>query len=118
MRVLVIEKDNIIRQSLSYFMRGHKDWEVFNACSKRDGVSLFQNIPFDIVLCGDSLPDGNSLELLREWLIQNPKLIAILMTVRKDDLMEQEAKKAGIKGCLEKPFNLKQLEEIIFPQSP
>jgi response regulator of citrate/malate metabolism len=35
------------------------------------------------------------------------------MTVRKDDLLEQEAAKAGIKGYLEKPFDLKRLEEVM-----
>ena len=76
-------------------------------------MSLFETTPFDIVLCGDSLPDGNGLEMLREWVNQNPKLISILMTVHGDELMKQEAMRAGIRGYLEKPFDLNQLEEAI-----
>jgi len=113
MKVLIIEKDKTVRQSLSYFMERYKNCEVSLAGSKREGSFLFQNIPFDIVLCGDRLPDGNSLEMLKEWMTQNPKLISILMTVRKDDLLEQEATKAGIKGYLEKPFDLERLEEAM-----
>ena len=44
---------------------------------------------------------------------QNPNLISILMTVHGDDLLRQEAIKAGIHGYLEKPFDLKQLEEAM-----
>jgi len=113
MKVLIIEQENTVRQSLSYFMERDKNCEVFLAGSKKEGIFLFQNNPFDIVLCGDRLPDGNGLEMLGEWVNQNPKLISILMTVHGDELMKQEAMRAGIRGYLEKPFDLKQLEEAI-----
>ncbi len=113
MKVLIIEKDKIVRQSLSYFIERYKNCEVFLAGSKKEGLSLFETMPFDIVLCGDRLPDGNALEMLREWVSQNPKLISILMTVQSDERLKQEALKAGIQGYLIKPFDLKQLEEAI-----
>ena len=113
MKVLIIEKDNTVRQSLSYFIGHYKNSEVFLAGSKKDGISLFQTIPFDIVLCGDCLPDGSGLEILREWISQNPKLVSILMTVQNDERLRQEALRAGVKGYLVKPFDLKQLEEAI-----
>jgi two-component system response regulator AtoC len=113
MKVLIIEKDKTVRQSLSYFMERYKNCEIFLAGSKKDGISLFQTIPFDVVLCGDRLPDGSGLEILREWVRQNPKLVSILMTVQSDERLRQEALKAGVKGYLVKPFDLKQLEEAI-----
>ena len=113
MKVLIIEKDKTVRQSLSYFVEHYRNCEVFLASSKKEGTSLFETIPFDIVLCGDRLPDGSGLEMLREWVNRNPKLISILMTVHGDELLKQEAMKAGIRGYLEKPFDLKQLEEMI-----
>ena len=113
MKVLIIEKDKTVRQSLSYFMERHRNCEVFLAGSKREGISLFQTIPFDIVLCGDRLPDGNSLDMLSEWVKLNPKLVSILMTVQGDERLRQEALKAGIQGYLVKPFDLKQLEEAM-----
>jgi DNA-binding NtrC family response regulator len=113
MKVLIIEKDKTVRQSLSYFMERHRNCEVFLAGSKKEGISLFETIPIDIVLCGDHLPDGNGLDMLSGWMRQNPKLISILMTVHGDELSKQEAMKAGIRGYLEKPFDLKQLEEAM-----
>jgi DNA-binding NtrC family response regulator len=113
MKVLIIEKDNTVRQSLSYFMERYKNCEVFLAGSKKEGISLFETTPFDIVLCGDHLPDGNGLDMLSGWLRRNPNLISVLMTVHGDELSKQEAIKAGVRGYLEKPFDLKQLEEAI-----
>jgi DNA-binding response OmpR family regulator len=113
MKVLIIEKDKTVRQSLSYFMERHKNCEVFLAGSKKEGISLFETTPFDIVLCGDRLPDGNGLDMLSGWVKQNPKLISILMTVQSDERLRQDALKTGIQGYLVKPFDLKQLEEAI-----
>jgi DNA-binding NtrC family response regulator len=113
MKVLIVEKDKTVRQSLSYFMERHRDCEVFLAGSKKEGISLFETTPFDIVLCGDRLPDGNGLDMLSGWMRKNPNLISILMTVHGDELSKQEAMKAGIRGYLEKPFDLKQLEEAM-----
>ena len=113
MKVLIIEKDKTVRQALSYFIERYKNCEVFLAGSKREGISLFETMPFDIVLCGDRLPDGSGLEMLKEWVNLNPKLISVLMTVQGDERLKQEALKAGIRGYLEKPFDLKQLEEAM-----
>ncbi len=113
MKVLIIERDNTVRQSLSYFLERDKHCEVFLADSKKDGASLFETVPFDVVLCGDRLPDGGGLEMLREWTNQNPRLISILMTVRSDEKLKQEVSRAGIRRYLVKPFDLKQLEEAM-----
>ena len=113
MKILIVEKDKTVRQSLSYFIERYRNCEVFLAGSKKEGISLFATMPFDIVLCGDRLPDGNGLEILREWVTQNPKLVSVLMTVQGDEGLKQEALEAGIQGYLIKPFDLKQLEEAI-----
>ncbi len=113
MKVLIIEKDKTVRQSLSYFIERYKNCEIFLAGSISEGVFLFQTIPFDVVLCGDRLPDGSGIEMLKEWINRNPKLLSILMTVQNDERLRQEALKAGVKGYLVKPFDLKQLEEAI-----
>jgi len=113
MKVLIIEKDKTVRHSLSYFIERYRNCEVFLAGSKKEGTSLFESIPFDVVLCGDGLPDGNALDMLRAWAGQNPRLTSILMTVQSDESLRQEALKAGIQGYLVKPFDLKQLEEAI-----
>lgn len=117
MKVLIIELEKTLQQSLSNFIK-QKEMDVVVAHSAREGMSLFNKTPFDMVICGDRLPDGSGLQLLKEWMTQNPKLISILMTACNDDLLEQEATRAGIKGYLEKPFDLKQLEEIIIPSNP
>jgi two-component system, NtrC family, response regulator AtoC len=113
MKILIIEQEKTLKQSLSFFMQGQRNAEVFLAGSKKEGISLFQMSPFDLVLCGDRLPDGNGLEILKAFVQQNPKLISVLMTARSNPSLRQEALSAGIRGYLEKPFDLQQLEEVM-----
>jgi len=113
MKVLIIEQEKTLQQSLSYFMERYKNCEVFRACSIKKKVSLFQTVPFDVVLCRDRLPDGNGFEMLKELANQRPEVISILMTVRGDEQLRQEVLASGIRGYLEKPFELGQLEELM-----
>jgi DNA-binding NtrC family response regulator len=113
MKVLILEQEKTIRQSLRTLMEAYRCFEVFTAQSGNEGRTLFSTTPFDVILCGHRLPDGNGLELLKDFLRQNPKLISILMTAHGDDGLKQEAAKAGIRGYLEKPFDLRQLEEAM-----
>jgi DNA-binding NtrC family response regulator len=81
-------------------------------------MSLLGKVPFDMVLCENHLPDGNGFEMLKDLASRNPKLVSVLMTARSDELLKEEVEKAGIRGFLEKPFDLKELEEIIIPPNP
>ena len=113
MKVLIIEQEKTIQQSLLFFMERFNNCQVFSAGSAQEGVALFALNPFDIVLCGDHLPDGDGLEILKTLIQQNPNIISILMTAHGDELSKQDAIEVGITGYLEKPFDLQQLEEVI-----
>jgi two-component system, NtrC family, response regulator AtoC len=112
MKALIIEQEKIIAQSLSYFMEQNQ-FDVLLANSRQEGISQFKKNPCDLVLCGDRLPDGNGLDVLKEFLKENPRLVSILMTVRNEESLRQDAMEAGVRGYLVKPFDLKQLEEAL-----
>jgi DNA-binding NarL/FixJ family response regulator len=118
MKVLIIEQEKTFQQSLSYYLEHHRNFEVFLAHSKKEGISLLEKSPCDVVFCGDRLPDGDGLDTLKEMMKKNPQIISVLMTVRGDESLREEALKAGIRGYLEKPFDLKQLEEIMDANRP
>ncbi len=113
MKVLILEKDKIVAESLFHFMNHEKDIEVFLAFSKKEGDKLFKHVNFDIVICGDHLPDGDGLEILRQWLNQRPNLFCIFLTVKNDEKLKKEALDSGVKAYLVKPFDLKDLERAL-----
>ena len=113
MKVLIVEQEKTLQQSISYFLERYSQCEVFLAHSKREGLSLSQMIPFDTVLCGDRLPDGEGFELLQELMRRDPRMVPVLMSVRSDESLRERAMKAGIRSYLVKPFDLNQLEEAM-----
>jgi DNA-binding response OmpR family regulator len=113
MKVLIIEQEKTLLESLRNYLERQKNFEVSSAHSGREGLTLWQSYPFDLVLCSERLPDGNGLETLKALIQQKPGAVSILMTAVHDEILKQEAMKAGIRGYLEKPFNLQQLEEIM-----
>jgi DNA-binding NtrC family response regulator len=113
MKVLIVEQEKTLEQSLSYFLERYSQCEVFLARSKREGLSLIQTIPFDTVLCGDRLPDGDGVDMIEEMMKVNPKISCILMSVHHDEISKERAMRAGIRNYLIKPFELNQLEEAM-----
>jgi DNA-binding NtrC family response regulator len=113
MKVLIVEQEKTLEQSLFHILERYSRCEVFLAHSKQEGLSLFQTIPFDTVLCGDRLPDGDGLDMLEGMMKMNPKIICILMSVYHDEISKERAMRAGIQNYLIKPFDLSQLEEAM-----
>ena len=113
MKVLIIEQEKTLLQSLRNYLELQKKFEVSWAHSGKEGISLWQSNLFDMVLCSERLPDGNGLETLKFLIQQKPGAVSILMTAVHDEILKREAFKAGIGGYLEKPFNLQQLEEVM-----
>jgi two-component system response regulator CpxR len=113
MRVLIIEQEKTFLQSLRNFFEQQKNFEVSCAHSGKEGYFLWHSNPFDLVLCSERLPDADGLETLKKMAREKPGAVSILMTAIHDDRLRQEAYRAGIRGYLEKPFNLQQLEEAV-----
>ncbi|MDI6726754.1 MAG: response regulator [Smithellaceae bacterium] len=113
MRVLIVEQEDVLRQSLGVFMEKFQRHEVFMARSEKEGLSLCQEDTFDLALCGEPLADGDSISLLAAMKDRNPEIITVLMTVRNDEALAEKAILSGVNGYLVKPFDLRQLEAII-----
>lgn len=113
MKVLVIEQEKTFLQSLCNYLESQKKFEVSWSHSGREAISLWERGPYDIVICSERLPDGNGLEIMKTMIEKKPGALSILMTAVHDEMLKKEAFRAGIRGYLEKPFNLKQLEEVM-----
>jgi len=113
MKVLIVEQEKTFLHSLLNFLEQQKNFEVSWAHSGKEGLSLWQANPFDFVLCSERLPDGDGLETLKRMIQHKPGAVSILMTAVHDEKLKQKALQAGIRGYLEKPFDLKHLEEAM-----
>lgn len=118
MKVLIVEQEATLLQSLAIFMEKCAHYQVASANCKNDALFLLQANTFDLVLCADALPDGDGLEMLNRIKMGNPDIVSVLMTVKDDKTLARKALQSGINGYLVKPFDLKQLEALVGVGSP
>lgn len=111
-KILVVDDDRYTRTLIEQLMR--KSAEVHLAESGEVARQLFAAIDFNLVLMDQRLPQDKGLDLLREFRLQRPKLVAILITGFADVRDAVAAVREGLFDYLTKPFeDLEALEAVI-----
>jgi len=111
-KILVVDDDRYTRTLIEQLMR--KSAEVHLAESGEAARQLFAAIDFNLVLMDQRLPQDKGLDLLREFRLQRPKLVAILITGFADVRDAVAAVREGLFDYLSKPFeDLEALEAVI-----
>ena len=111
-KILVVDDDRYTRTLIEQLMR--KSAEVHLAESGEAARQLFAAIDFNLVLMDQRLPQDKGLDLLREFRLQRPKLVAILITGFADVRDAGAAVREGLFDSLTKPFeDLEALEAVI-----
>jgi DNA-binding NtrC family response regulator len=85
--------------------------EVIEAGSVRK--TLEREGEADLVLLDVRLPDGNGLEAAREILARRPQRPLLLMTAFATPELAAEAKRTGVRQCIEKPFDMDLVARIV-----
>jgi two-component system, NtrC family, response regulator AlgB len=112
-KLLVVDDDKNIRQSLTNFLTGCGH-EVSPAESSREALQLLASgTQFDLVLSDWRMAEMNGLELLRAIKEKYPDLIVILMTAYATIDNAVAAMKAGAYDYLTKPFSVDQIQHVV-----
>lgn len=111
-KILVVDDDRHTRTLLERLLATSASVRLAN-----DGAEarrLFAADDFHLVLMDQCLPDANGIDLLREFRVRRPRLVAILMTGFADVRDAVAAVRAGLFDYLPKPFeDLEALEAVI-----
>ena len=112
-KLLVVDDDKSIRQSLTNFLTGC-GYEVSTAESSHEALELLANgLEVDLVLSDWRMAEMNGLELLRAIKEKYPDLIVILMTAYGTIDNAVAAMKAGAYDYLTKPFSVDQIQHVV-----
>jgi PAS domain S-box-containing protein len=71
-RILAIDDDNSIRQSICHFLEDY-DYEVITAANGREGLELFEKRRPDLILLDLGMSETNGLEVLKRIKKANPE---------------------------------------------
>jgi CheY-like chemotaxis protein len=111
MKVLLIDDDEWIRDSLSLFLES-EGCSLVALETAEEGLAEIKNQSYDIIIADYRLPGMNGLEFLKRADGTNPdrKLIKILITAYGNDRVLSEVNKLGIHDFIAKPFSTKTIE--------
>jgi CheY-like chemotaxis protein len=111
MKILVADDDPIIRKLLCDVLTddGHKVSAVTNGAQ---AVKEAQREKFELFFSDVHMPVMNGLETLRIMRSVVPQLMVVMMDSYPDQLVKQ-AESEGALTCIHKPFDLKEIREVI-----
>ena len=111
-KVLVIDDETSIRESLEMFLR-EKGLEVILASSGYEGHKRFVESNPSLVILDIRLPDVSGLEILRKVVEHNLETKVIMITAYHDMETTIEAMRHGAFDYIHKPIDVDELEDAV-----
>jgi putative nucleotidyltransferase with HDIG domain len=109
--VLIVEDEEGPRNALVIILRPF--FHLLTAGSRQDALQALQEHPVDLMTLDIRLPDGSGLDVLRTARREFPGVEAVVITGYGSLKSSQDALQAGAAGYLLKPFNVKDLIELL-----
>lgn len=107
-RVLVVDDEDILAWSIDTELKA-LGAEVTRAANVREALERFPAAAPDLAITDLKLPDGNGLELLKKWRLDQPDMPVILITAHGAIDSAITALRLGAFDYLQKPFDMKAL---------
>ncbi|AYF45014.1 MULTISPECIES: response regulator transcription factor [Halobacteriovorax] len=107
-KILVVEDDNNLGDTLSEYLEdvGHQCKLAKNV---KDARYYFEQFGPNIILMDIGLPDGNGIELAKEFRKERRDFILLFLSALNDPQTKVEGFEAGGEDYITKPFALKEL---------
>ncbi len=112
-RLLIVEDEESLVTSLSEYLR-REGFDVETARTVSAAREAAAGV--ELVVLDWMLPDGQGIELLKEWRAGRPSLPGILLTARADVIDKVLALEAGARDYVTKPFHPRELAARIRAQ--
>ena len=108
-KILVIDDDDKGREFLNAFLT-YKGYQVYQASDAQKGLVMVDELGIDLVITDLMMPKLNGLEFIKKLKSVHPDVVTIVCSAYKTNEMTANLLKAGAFFCLDKPFNLEEIE--------
>lgn len=114
MKLLIVDDDPLVCQSLQLLLNKEKDLEVTNiAANGLEAIELCINEKPDIILMDIQMPIMNGIESTKKIKEQWPSVQIMMLTTFQDERNIRLALKAGAEGYLLKSSSIKNMAQQI-----
>ena len=109
MKILLIDDDEWIRDSLSLFFES-EGCQLLALETAEEALDAIKQQTYEIIITDYRLPGINGLEFLKQIQSKDLDAVMILITAYCDDEVISEAKRIGVQDIITKPFNSEDIE--------
>lgn len=111
MRILVVDDEAIIRHLLTDVLKDDQH-QVVAVENGKEAVEKVKEASFDLVFSDIHMPVLNGLETIKRIRSLDKKILIVMMD-SFPDLLSELAQEEGAITCMHKPFELKEIREIL-----
>jgi CheY-like chemotaxis protein len=111
-QVLIVD-DNPANRKLLYFALRRGDYEMHEAATAGELMTLTESISPDLALLDIELPDEDGLSLAGKLRQKFPKAILVMLSVNDEPSIVDRAFYAGANAYVVKPYDLCQVVDLI-----
>jgi len=110
-KILVVDDDHIIRTIVSQ-MLSRLGYDVWSAADAREGLGIFLQNRFDIVLSDFEMPGMDGVDLAHSIKQRSPSTPVVIMTgARTENIFSRSS--TAVDVVVSKPFTMAELNETI-----
>lgn len=108
-RILIVDDEWKIRDSLARGLRMTQQWDVQVAADGNEALSKLKSVPIDLLVLDWMLPDHDGLDILRYVRAQHLDTSVLMLTAREQVADRVTGIEAGADDYLVKPFAFEEL---------
>jgi DNA-binding NtrC family response regulator len=113
-RLMIVDDEETLTFSLYQTFRiVSPDYEVDTAASGEEASEMLRRADYDLVITDISMPGMSGIELLVHIKSEYPATQVIIMTAYGSDEKKEEAIQNGAQYYIEKPFEIKEIKELV-----
>ena len=111
-RILLIDDDKLLRDSVSFFFRPTTS-KFVAVDSAEKGIRELTNQDFDVVICDYRLPGMDGIGFFGNLSKMNIRVKKVLISAFVDAELRNKAIEVGVNCIIPKPFDLKEITKAI-----
>jgi len=113
-KMLIVDDEETLTYSLyQSFIISQRDYEVVTASTGEEASEKLSGTKFDLVITDIKMPGMDGLELLTLIKSKYPATEVIVMTAYGSQEKREEALRRGARFYIEKPFEIKEIKQIV-----
>lgn len=107
-RILVVDDEQIIRESLSFILK-KEGYNVEEAANGKDALVKHEANPFDIIITDIEMPEMKGVDLLKQIRQRTPQTLVVIITAFGSVETAVQALREGAADYILKPINFDDL---------